>query len=184
MPRPAIWMIAIFVVALGAGLLAGHSFFPARGRMMPPPPPDGERSVLKYELGLSDEQAEKMKGIWSEWIKTGGSRHGDARRTVQKEREDAVVALLTPEQKKEYEKIAVKYNERMNQLGKERDAAFQQAVEKTKAILNDKQREKYEVLMKKGFRGGPPWMRQGGPPGSGPKPGPETMPVLEPGPHP
>lgn len=169
MPRQAFWMIAIFVIALGAGLLAGYSFLPSRPPHEVPPSPEGERSWLKTELNLTDEQADKIKAIWSELLRNGGPRHGDARRQTQKERDDAIVALLTPEQKKEYDKIAAKYNDRMNEANRQREAAFQQAIEKTKALLNETQREKYDSLMKKGFRGGPPWGRPGGgPPGRGP----------------
>ena len=135
-----------------------------------PAPPMDRHSWIAAELDLSPEQSEKMRAIWSDLVPapatstapatapTTATRPLDRRHQYQKERDDALAALvatLTPPQRAEYEKIMDRYNNQVADLGREREAAFQAAVEKTKAILSEAQKAKYEELLKKSPRGGP-----------------------------
>jgi hypothetical protein len=116
-------------------------------------------SILSTELQLTQEQRDKMREIWSD---SGLHRDGfDRRRQMQKERDDAVVALLTPEQRKSYDQVQERFTQQMAEMAKEREAMFQKAVERTKAILNDKQRAKYVELLKNGSLGPPGRGRRG-----------------------
>ena len=143
-------MVGLFVVALGTGVLVGM------GWAHQVSPHDRTWSWLTEELKLTPEQSEKIKVIWSDMLQGPGSRPGgDARRAAQKERDEAIVAMLTPEQKSTYDKIVDKYSQQVAEINKARDLAFQAAVEKTKAVLDDSQRAKYEDLLKKGFHGSP-----------------------------
>ena len=162
MNKQLLLTVVIFVIALGSGIAIGTALHRS-------PPPGRDRSWLADELGLSPTQRDQMRQIWSDALHTGGPSPFERRRQYQKERDEAFAALLTPDQKAAYDKALDRYNQQMAQMNKQREAAFQVAAEKTKAILTDPQRAKYEELLKKGPMG-PPW---GHHPGSGPSTAPE-----------
>ncbi len=146
MNRFHVLIISLFAIALGTGVVVGMSIARA-------PKPTDRDSWLAQELNLTLAQTDKMRAIWSDMLQGSAQRPSDRRREFQKERDDAVVALLTPAQKPAYDAIVEHYNQEMADLNREREAAFNAAVEQTKAILNDTQRAKYDELLKKGFRG-------------------------------
>jgi Spy/CpxP family protein refolding chaperone len=142
----------LFAVALGSGIFIGmHLHQPHPGER---PPQD--RSWLADKLDLAPEQREQMRNIWSELAHGPGGRHGDARRQAGKERDDAIATLITPEQKPAYDKIFERFNQQMADMSREREATFQKAVERTKAILNAEQRSKYEKMLAEGPGAGGP----------------------------
>jgi Spy/CpxP family protein refolding chaperone len=72
------------------------------------------------------------------------------------ERDQAIVALLTPEQKTRYDEIWKNYREKNETMDKELREDFQKKVEQTIEILNPEQRTKYqELLAKRQFDRGP-----------------------------
>jgi hypothetical protein len=136
---------SLFLIALGTGIVVGMGVSRS--------PKAKERgSWLSEELNLTPDQSEKMKSIWSDISRPGGGF--ERRRQMQRERDEAVQALLTEEQKAAYTTIVDKYNLQMAELNHEREQAFLAAVESTKEILNDAQRAKYDELLRRGFRGG------------------------------
>jgi len=102
------------------------------------------RSRLWRELNLSEEQRNQMREIWSEVM---GSRR-EKRRTLVQQRDEAIVALLTDEQRPQYEQIVREYKRKMDELSQERQRRIQEAVERTKQILTPEQARKYEDLRK------------------------------------
>jgi hypothetical protein len=170
MSRLHLLIISLFTVALGTGIVVGM------GMMKAPPPREG-RSWLEEKLALKPEQSEQMKQIW-EGVRGSSKPRNDTRMQYRKERDDALQALLTPDQKAAYAKMVDHYNAEIAELNKQQEAEFQAAAERTKTILNEQQRAMYEDLLKKGFRGGPGG--PGGPrgdhdhgPGHGPDHGPD-----------
>jgi hypothetical protein len=142
-------MVGLFAVALGTGVLVGMGLREAR-------PHDRNWSWLSEELKLTPDQSERIRAIWSDMLQGPASRpSGERRRAAQKERDESIVALLKPDQKESYDKILEHYNQQTAEITRDREAAFQAAVERTKAVLDDGQRVKYEELLKKGFRGSP-----------------------------
>lgn len=160
-------LVIVFIVALGSGIVIGKKF------PMATKPDSHERSRLSDELKLNDDQREKMRNIWQEVVR-GGSRQGgfDRRRQLAKERDEAIAAIMTKEQKPAYDAVLATYSQQVAELSKEREATFQKAVEQTKAILDPGQRAKYEELLAKGTFG--PGRR----PGTGPSTQ-ATRPALE-----
>lgn len=152
MNKQVVLMICLFVVALGCGIAVGMGI----SRSIPPHGRD--HSWLAKELQLTEAQQEQMRGVWSETLRGVGPRQSDRRKQFQKERDEAMVASFTPEQHAAYDKIVAKYNQRLAENNREREVAFQRAVERTKAILDQRQRVKYDELLKKGA-GRPPWER-------------------------
>ncbi len=163
-------MVCLFAVALGTGLAVGMGFTHHAK-------PADRESWLADQLNLTPEQSNQMKDIWSAMM--GGPGHSfDRRRELARARDDAIFKLIPESAKPQYQLIVDHYNQQVAELARDRDAAFQAAVEKTKAILNETQRAKYDQIMKNGFRG-PPWQHggPGGPHDGGPHgPPPDTEP--------
>ena len=166
-------IIAIFTVALGTGIVVGMGM--TRAPAGPKPAP---RSWLVDKLQLSPEQSEKIKAVWSDNLHDSWKRHSDSIKQLRKDRDDALMALLSPEQKASYDKIVTHYNDQVTELNREQEAQFQAAASKTKDLLDDHQRQIYDELLKKGFRA-PFGPRDGAPPGphDGPRDG------MHEGPH-
>jgi Spy/CpxP family protein refolding chaperone len=134
------------------------------------------------ELNLTDEQREKIKGFWSEAMKENNwQAQRELREAAQKERETAIRALLSEEQRAGYDLILSDYQGKIDALNQQSRRGRDEAIEKTKAILTEEQRAKYDELRKKRFEGrskrpdgdgppGPPPGLSGPPPDFGPPP--------------
>jgi len=176
MTRTKLILFACFCAVFAAGAAAGI----AVGHVATRPRPG---SWLGHELNLTAEQREQMRQIWSSAMKGSPQQDRERREALRKERDDAVKALLTDEQKAHYEKVMQTYSQQTAAMEAERRKAFEEAVERTKQILTESQRKKYEqMLQERGGRhpgGGPPG---GGPPGvAGPgRPGPGREPEPPP----
>jgi Spy/CpxP family protein refolding chaperone len=145
MNRLKLLIASLFLIALGTGIVVGMGVSRT--------PKSHERgSWLSEELNLTPDQSEKIKAIWSDISRPGQSGF-ERRRQFQRERDEAVQALLTDKQKADYAAIVDKYNLQLAELNHEREQAFQAAVESTKDILTDAQRTKYDEILRRGFRG-------------------------------
>jgi cell division protein ZapA (FtsZ GTPase activity inhibitor) len=105
-------------------------------------------SYFGDQLGLTSEQSDQMKAIWSDFQK-GRQEIGDKRRKLDQERADAVVALMSEAEKAKYEAIQKDYQQKMQDLGHERDTAYEAAVKKTKEILTPEQQSKWDAMQQK-----------------------------------
>jgi Spy/CpxP family protein refolding chaperone len=152
MTKTKILLVVVFLVTFAAGAVAGRLSVQSGHR------PPGS-SFLAAELNLTSEQREQMHNIWTEVMGEGGRRQWEQRRLLGQERDQAIAALMTPEQKPLYDKILQDYTRKVDELSQERKKAFDQAVERTKQILTPEQAAKYEELLKKmperGGFGGP-----------------------------
>jgi len=169
MTKTKILLVVVFLVTFAAGAAAGRLVWPSGHHR-------GGPSFLAAELNLTSEQREQMHSIWTEVMGGGGRRSWDQRKVLSQERDQAIAALMTPEQKPQYEKILQDYARKVDELSQERKKTFDQAVERTKQILTPEQAAKYEELLKKtpdrggfgGPPGQPPWGDRG-PPRHGPQ---------------
>jgi Spy/CpxP family protein refolding chaperone len=160
MTKAKLILIIAFVVTLAAGVVVGFTIRSLPHRPPMPfaggPPPHNHFPDLK----LSAEQKAKMDEIWSAVMRDSREIQSKQRQAFQKQREEAVRAILTEEQKVKYDEVLKDYASKMAELGKAREKAFQEAVEKTKLILNAEQRKKYEEWLKSWHEerhpGGPP----------------------------
>lgn len=161
MTKTKVLLAVAFVVTLAAGVAVGLSV--SRLEHRPPGP-----SWLSAELDLSRQQRDQMRQIWSDVIGTEERRRWEQRKALAQARDDAIVALLTEEQRPQYEKILEDFSRNMEELRQDRKRAFEQAVARTKEILTPEQAAKYDELMKKPWGRGPG--EKGGPPSGGPPP--------------
>ena len=171
--RIEILLIVVAVLAMSAGVVAGvlASRLPgtnqATGTTTSTAPPASFERTLADELNLRNDQREAMREIW-EGVRGKVHKSFEDAQSLQKERDEAMVALLNDEQRQKFAKISQDYANRFDKLTKQRDRTFDEAVEQTKTILDATQRAKYEEILKSHVRKGPP---QGIPPPPGPTPG-------------
>ncbi|HZN67535.1 MAG TPA: hypothetical protein VFB66_19760 [Tepidisphaeraceae bacterium] len=146
--KPMALLLFAFAMALAAGVTGGLLLarLPA-GDVRTPSATGAAASPLAAELGLSAKQAEEMKAIWEGVRDTARECSDDARR-LQRSRDDALVALLTDEQKEKFEKVSKDYAEQFDRLNDKRDQAFREAVKRTKQVLDEGQWRKYERILR------------------------------------
>jgi Spy/CpxP family protein refolding chaperone len=174
-------IIVGFLVAFGAGLVVGvgtHRVAPADPKSKPEGPGGGP-GWLTRELKLSPDQQDKMKQIWQDVAHRGGREQDDRRAQLRKERDEAIAALIRPEDLAAYDQVLKNYSDQLAQLDKEWRDAFDTAVTNTEKILTPEQLTKYQEIRKQrqpwerpprgGGGGGPggPGGPHGGPRGGG-----------------
>ena len=142
MTKTKIILLVSFVLTAAAGAAVGML-------VSWPKPRRPHRPGLAEELGLSAEQQQKMRKIWSEVMGLPGRHRGEERRALAQERDEAIVALLTDEQLPGYKEIVREYERKLEELSQERRRRVEEAVERTKQILTPEQAVKYEELLKK-----------------------------------
>lgn len=145
-------LVVGFLIAFGAGMAVGWQF---RGHEALAAPatattrPAGRAGFLEAELGLNEQQREQMKKIWSETAHRGGREQEEKRRAFRKERDEAIAALIRPEDKEKFEQVVKTYADRNAALEQAWRSNYQNSVAETKKILNPEQRKKYEEILKK-----------------------------------
>jgi hypothetical protein len=142
--------VIAFVLALGAGLSGGLLLArlpaAASGGDAEPVATNGGSGSLADVLRLSPDQRDRMRAIW-EGTRAAAQGYLDDGQRLQRDRDDALVALLTDAQKEQYEKITRDYADRFAAVTRKREVAFREAVDRTRAILNDAQRRQYDQLL-------------------------------------
>jgi len=163
-------IVVCFGMAFGAGLVAGKLWertasasasAPAQAPNVPTPKPeeksdgaekhDNQQGGWLAPLKLTSEQNEQMKAIWSGVMKNGPQRHKQSE-TLKKERDDAVKALMTEDQRGKYVSLNTKFEhsnadawvkmqETQSRCRKERD-------EGVKALFSDDQKRYYDDIYK------------------------------------
>jgi Spy/CpxP family protein refolding chaperone len=130
-----------FLCAFGAGIFAGV-LWERRAK----PPPDGWLS----DLNLSAEQREKIGAIWTDPLRaTNRQARREKREAAQKERDDALRALVIGEQKQRYEDILGAYQKRLEEIAQEARKANDEAYQRTKLLLTESQRALYDEVRRK-----------------------------------
>lgn len=136
-------IVGLFVLALGAGLAAGL-LLPravAIGTASAP-----RRTALAEELGLSDAQSVQMRQIW-EGVRDRVDACFLRAQQVQKQRDDAILSLLTPEQRTRFDRAQRDYASKLDEIKSEREAAFKEAVRRTEEVLSGPQKARYRQIL-------------------------------------
>ena len=142
MTKTRVMLIMLFVVAFAAGV---SSALVAREWKVPPK--QHGSSWLSNELSLNEVQREEMIKIWSGVGRGNWQEEGEKRRALQKQRDEAIRALVPEEQQAELTQIYDNYSKQTAELSEQRRKAFDAAVERTKSILTPEQRSKYEAVL-------------------------------------
>jgi hypothetical protein len=108
----------------------------------------GPTGWLTAVLKLSADQQEKMKEIWARAAHEGRREREEHRQALKKARDESVTKLMAESGRKpDFDKINETYAGGLAELDNEWKSKFQAAVERTKAILTDEQRKKYEEIL-------------------------------------
>jgi len=137
-----------FALALAAGVAAGVLATRYVSSITPTTP----GSVVSLnptfdDLQLTDGQRAQIQKIW-EGVKDASDQSYRDANHLQRQFDDKVQRLLTPEQMKQYQEFYKDYYNDYQRLYGERDAAVKKAIEQTKTLLSDDQRQKYDVILK------------------------------------
>jgi len=141
MNKTKLFILISVVIAFAAGVSTGLVI----GRVSKKP---HLKSRVSRVLNLTSEQRDQMKKIWSEGIRTAKRLQREQRQKLHKERDEAIEAILTDEQKSWFKEIISEYSQKIDELAQSRESVFKEAAEKTKRILSGEQRKKYEELLK------------------------------------
>lgn len=142
-----IFLVVLVVVTLGAGVVIG-----ALARRLPlgqqaPVVETVAGGSLGDQLQLTPVQRDQMKSIWEKvrWDVQDCYHEGES---LQRERDKAIISLMDERQKAEFEKLSTEYADRFTKLTEKREQTFQRAVDQTKQLLDEKQRGKYDEILK------------------------------------
>lgn len=160
--RIELLIVGVAALALGAGIVGGLlvAKLPSASASNTHPPRGTDRSPLGDELELSAAQREQVREIW-EGVRSEVHQTFDKAKDLERRREEALIGLLTDAQKEKFEQLASGFAIEFDTLREDRDRLFESAVEKTKQLLNEQQRGKYEEILK---TRGPGAIGGGGPP--------------------
>ncbi len=103
-------------------------------------------SPLAEELQLSSDQNEKMRQIW-ESVRADVDACFVRAQEAQKKRDEALLSLLTNEQKIGFAAAQAQCAREMLTLKTQRDAAFKEAVKRTEQLLTEQQRQRYQTIL-------------------------------------
>ncbi|HEY1683315.1 MAG TPA: hypothetical protein VGG19_01010 [Tepidisphaeraceae bacterium] len=145
MTKTTLTILLGFLLMFAAGAVVGM----VQSKAVFGPPPPHDRSWLAEQLQLTNAQKQQIQQIWADSMPRNREQAMEQRHALQKQRNDAIRTLLTPAQLAQFEKIEQQYETASSDLQKERGKAVQEAIAKTKLILNDEQRAKYEEILKR-----------------------------------
>jgi Spy/CpxP family protein refolding chaperone len=134
------------VLVLCAGVVVGRLSMQLAATA-PPPPPGHPPSWLADQLDLTADQRQQMDAIWADVKQQIGSGW-DKRHDLDHERDQAIQNLLTDQQKTAYQKIYDDYRSKRQEIDKTRDALIKSAEERSRALLNDSQQKRWDLLAK------------------------------------
>jgi hypothetical protein len=150
MVRAKIVLILLFLITLGAGLVAGLLIarWPALAASAEGPTtrPTAARTPLGAELGLTPQQTAQMHLIW-EGVRDKVDACYVRAHELQKRRDATLMALLTDPQRAKYGAAQKEYADELARLKADRDAHFQDAVKQTERILDEPQRARYRQIL-------------------------------------
>ncbi len=148
MNKTRIIMIAAFLLVFAAGASLGLLINRSK-------PSSHRMSALAAELNLTQTQREQMEKIWSDVMGAVYREHGQKRAAIQQDRDRDILSLIPDDQRAKYVLVQQYYSFKMDTLSKERDRAYEQAVEQSKKIMTPEQAQQYDDLLKKS--GGERW---------------------------
>ena len=183
MRKAKVIFIAAVLLALSA---VGVVAFVATHSPQPPVAAAPEHTWLTDELNLTPPQRDQIKAIWTGTMQSVMQKLGERRKTLRDERDAAIMEMLSPEQKTEYEQILQQYAVGLKEIDQKRDTLFHDATEQTKSILNPEQVKKYLAILAERSQHGGGHRPQGASrhgPGSGPGSGPGPVPGSDMGPE-
>ena len=139
MNKAKLLLVLAFLTVCAAGAVAGMAF----DRHVRAP--SGRHGGLSGVLNLTPDQQQKMKEIWSPVQKLREDRFR-ARHELGQQRDQAVLDLLTPEQKAQYDQIQQRFREQVAVQENQMQQAVHDAEGQTREMLTPAQQARYDEL--------------------------------------
>jgi len=144
-----------FLIAFAAGLVTGLqkrpniivnskpqlSTQPSTQRQIRPP------AYFIEQLHLTRDQTAQWNKIWSEVADRGGRGQAERFMQLRQKRDNDIVALIPEASRSTYDKIQKDFSDTVEAMDKDWRDSYDEAVRKTKEILNDTQRRDYETIL-------------------------------------
>ena len=141
MSKTKLLLVVAFFLVFAAGAVVG---FAPEWR---PHAQQPDRRGLDEMLGLSPEQRQQMKEIWSH-VQEKHRELGPKWPELRQQRDEQIRNLLTPQQRPEYDRILQEFAQRAHELDAQMDEAVRQAEERTRQILTPEQQAKFDQIRK------------------------------------
>jgi hypothetical protein len=163
MNRTRFILVVTIMLVLGAGVVVGRLWanLPAISRGGDNKPQDWTKEALK----LTADQQKQMDAIWAE-VHQKIDETFEQRKALDHEHDQAISALLSPEQYISYEEIQQEYRDDRSNLDKVRQKLVREGEQKSIALLDGEQRKLWDQMPHKPHWGHGPASGPGGP-GSG-----------------
>lgn len=141
------------LLALSAGVVLGWVWTPLQRVEAVQPGGRGPRPWFD-QLDLTPDQQKQMDKIWSD-TRQQRQKLSERFREMDRERDQQILALLNDGQRTAYGKIIDDFHAKRDELNKRRDALIVDASAKSRALLDDSQKVKWDILSKemRGRRG-------------------------------
>jgi hypothetical protein len=139
-------LLLSIALAMSAGVVVGR-LWTRLPVAVAPAAPGKQPSWVADQLGLSPAQSQQMDAIWADTRQKLG-KLGDARHTADKQRDDALMALLSSDQRAQYQQITQDYHAKRAAMDKQREQCIHEADDRSRALLDDSQKQKYDELKK------------------------------------
>jgi len=144
MSHRKVLLLVLVVLVLGAGVTVGR--LSARlPEETAPRRSSGSLPWVKEQLNLSTQQEQQMDQIWAE-AKARMTKTFEDQQALDRQRTEEVNDLLTPDQRVKYQAVMDQFHAQREALDKQRGQLIHDAVLKSKELLNDEQKTKWDEL--------------------------------------
>jgi Spy/CpxP family protein refolding chaperone len=140
--KATVVLVLAYVLALAAGTTSG-----VLAERLRAPNNDNAAAPLAVQLQLTDDQRDRMRQMWEQAQQTVDDCYKQAQ-SIERERDQALVDLLTDEQKAKFAPMDKAYAEQFAALAARRTEAFEDAFDKTEQLLSSDQKTKYEQIVR------------------------------------
>ncbi len=149
MKRSRIIFFASFVLALCAGAVLGALWTKLPAARGTPVSPDKAKqpSWIVDQLHLRPDQARQFEGVWADMHQNMGKSF-EKRHALEKERDEAIKALLTDEQTAIADKIRQDYIPKIGEANHDRERLLQEADARSRSLLDADQQKRWDELTK------------------------------------
>lgn len=145
-------LVMAFALTLAAGVVAGIGFArvaPDGGQTntstRPTTQPQADKKWFGDQLNLTPEQRDQVAAIWRD-VPHEKIHALDSRKwSVMRERDSAVAALYTPQQKTDRERVYREYDVKMSELRHERDETVEAIYSPDQKAKKDQLKKDYDV---------------------------------------
>jgi hypothetical protein len=137
------------ILTLGAGVVLGWVWTPLQKVESAAPGGYGGGPRPWFDqLQLNPDQQAQMDKIWNDDTGQQMQKLGAQRRAIEKQRDDAIFNLLNTDQRQAYDKINKDFWAQREALDKQRQAIFADANARSRALLDDSQKQIWDTLTK------------------------------------